>query len=152
MMEEAGMDEAFRSEIVRLARLWIGTPYHHQASVRGVGSDCLGLVRGIYRELHGHEPESLPAYTPDWAERMGAETMAEAARRHLEEKEPADAQAGDVVLFRMKENGPAKHAAVLSSNDRMIHAWSGHAVAETGFDASWRRRMAFAFAFCVQGK
>ena len=52
---------------VSIARTWIGTPYHHQASIRGVGADCIGLVRGVYRELAGREAEGLPAYTRDWA-------------------------------------------------------------------------------------
>ncbi|MEE8633091.1 MAG: hypothetical protein V3S93_01305 [Methyloceanibacter sp.] len=49
------------------ARGWLGTPYHHQASVKGVGCDCLGLVRGLWRELCGPEPEAMPRYTRDWA-------------------------------------------------------------------------------------
>lgn len=36
-----------RNEIVAAARQWLGTPYRHQASVRGVGCDCLGLIRGV---------------------------------------------------------------------------------------------------------
>ena len=37
------------------ARAWLGTPYRHQASVKGVGADCLGLVRGLWREVAGAE-------------------------------------------------------------------------------------------------
>ncbi len=40
-----------REKIVAAARAWVGTPYHHQASVKGAGCDCLGLIRGIWREL-----------------------------------------------------------------------------------------------------
>lgn len=36
-----------RKAIVNAARSWLGTPYHHQASLRGVGCDCLGLIRGL---------------------------------------------------------------------------------------------------------
>jgi len=32
-----------------------GAPYHRQASLSGVGSDCLGLIRGIWHELYGPE-------------------------------------------------------------------------------------------------
>lgn len=39
------------------AESWIGTPYRHGASMRGVSCDCLGLVRGIWRALYGNEPE-----------------------------------------------------------------------------------------------
>jgi NlpC/P60 family putative phage cell wall peptidase len=47
------------------ARLWLGTPYMHQASARGAGADCLGLLRGIWRALYGDEPEVVPPYTED---------------------------------------------------------------------------------------
>ena len=63
------------SPIVAFARGWIGTPYCHQASLKGVGCDCLGLVRGVWRETLGAEPEGVPAYTPDWAEAGRAETL-----------------------------------------------------------------------------
>ena len=48
--------------VVAAARHWRGTPYHDQASRRGVGCDCLGLVRGVWAALEGHEPEPVPAY------------------------------------------------------------------------------------------
>ncbi len=49
--------------VVAAARNWLGTPYRHQASVKGVGADCLGLVRGVWREVAGEEPETVPAYS-----------------------------------------------------------------------------------------
>jgi NlpC/P60 family putative phage cell wall peptidase len=141
-----------RGEIVAAARLWIGTPYRHQASCRGAGADCLGLVRGVWRDLYGHEPEAPPPYTPDWAEAGGEETMAQAARRHLIEIAPEDAAAGDVVLFRMRPQGPAKHAAILSASDRMIHAYSGRAVVETPLTVWWRAKLVYAFSFPDAGE
>ncbi|MEQ8267653.1 MAG: NlpC/P60 family protein [Parvibaculum sp.] len=139
-----------RDRIVTAARGWIGTPYRHQASAKGAGCDCLGLVRGVWRETMGAEPETPPPYTPDWAELpggAGAETMAEAARRHMGEIACGDARAGDVMLFRMRGAGPAKHAAILSAETRMIHAWSGRAVVETSLGRWWRARAAYAFRF-----
>ena len=87
-----------RSAIVGEARSWIGTPYRHQASLKRVGCDCLGLVRGVWRALYGDEAETLPAYSRDWAQSTGQETLLEAARRHLTEVAPASgAQPGDVL-------------------------------------------------------
>ena len=60
-----------RARIVAEARAWIGTPYRHQASLKGVGCDCLGLVRGVWRAVIGPEPERAPPYAPDWAEASG---------------------------------------------------------------------------------
>ncbi len=64
-----------REDIITAARAWAGTPYHHQASVKGVGCDCLGLIRGLWRELLGDEPEAMPAYTRDWGDVTGSEPL-----------------------------------------------------------------------------
>ncbi|SER65030.1 putative phage cell wall peptidase, NlpC/P60 family [Faunimonas pinastri] len=138
------------TRVVNAARDWIDTPYRHQASLRGVGADCLGLLRGVWRDLRGAEPETPPAYSPDWAEATGRETMAEAASRHLVAIGLAELQPGDVALFRMKRSGPARHCGIVAtgpSGPTLIHAWSRHSVAEVPFDAGWQRRLAFAFRF-----
>ena len=57
-----------RALIIAEARSWIGMPYRHQGSLKGIGCDCLGLVRGVWRALYGPEPEPTPGYAPDWAE------------------------------------------------------------------------------------
>ncbi|HEX7072588.1 MAG TPA: NlpC/P60 family protein [Hyphomicrobiaceae bacterium] len=133
--------------VVRIARSWIGTPYHHQASLIGCGTDCLGLVRGIWRELYGTEPATLPPYTRDWAEATGRETLLDAARRHLVEVENEKAQPGDVLVFRLRECLPAKHVAILATGTTMIHAMEGVSVAEVAFAPWWRRHLAGVFSF-----
>lgn len=135
------------AEIVALARAWIGTPYRHQASTKGVGTDCLGLIRGVWREAVGAEPERVPPYTPDWAEGVGGEALLEAARRHFVEVPIGQAQDGDVLLFRMGLGCPAKHAAIVSGPDRIIHAYWGRAVTQTRLVPWWQRRIAGAFRF-----
>lgn len=131
--------------VVGCAKRWLGTPYVHQASCRGAGTDCLGLIRGIYRELYGHEPEPTPAYTADWAEASGSETLHDAAARHLIPIDLTDVQPGDALLFRMVASGPAKHAGICADNDRMIHAYADRAVCETQLGRWWHDRLAFAF-------
>lgn len=134
------------NRIIATARSWIGTPYQHQASCKGAGCDCLGLIRGVWRELYGGEPEAPPPYAMDWAETGGAETMRDAARRHLQEIAVDQASPGDVLLFRLLRRGPARHAGILSGRDMLIHAYSGFAVREEPLDR-WRRRIAYAFRF-----
>jgi NlpC/P60 family putative phage cell wall peptidase len=136
-----------RHAILVEARDWIGTPYRHQASAKGAGCDCLGLVRGVWRAVYGAEPEGTPAYTPDWAEREGAETLRDAARCHLSETSIEAAAPGDVLLFRMDARSPMKHAAILDEEDRLIHAYWGRAVVRSRFAPWWRARCAAAFAF-----
>jgi NlpC/P60 family putative phage cell wall peptidase len=136
-----------RETIVAEAISWLGTPYRHQASLKGVGCDCLGLLRGVWRGVYGAEPEKAPGYTPDWAEARGDETLANAAARHMSAIAVGDADEGDVVLFRWRANLPAKHCAVLVARDRFIHAQQGAAVALATLTPWWRRRVAFAFRF-----
>jgi NlpC/P60 family putative phage cell wall peptidase len=136
-----------RAHIVHLVRAWLGTPYHHQASIRGVGTDCIGLVRGIYRELHGRDAEAAPAYTRDWAEATGEETLLAAARRHLVEIAPDTAAPGDVLAFRYRGRTVAKHAAIMATPATMIHAIEGAPVSEVTLSPWWRRHLAAAFRF-----
>lgn len=136
-----------RAAVVAAARRWIGTPYRHQASLEGAGCDCLGLVRGLWREFYGDEPEPVPPYGPDWAEASGRETLLEAAGRRLVAVPVAAARPGDVVLFRWRPDLPAKHAGVLVEADRFVHAYDGAAVVESPLGPWWRRRIAAAFAF-----
>lgn len=142
------MADAVTSErVIALARQWLGTPYLHQASLKGVGCDCLGLVRGIWRELYGDEPERLPAYSPDWAEASGEETLAAAAKRYLKERPLADIRPGHLLLMRFRPHLAAKHAAIASGEGLMIHAQEGAGVCEVPMSPWWRRRIAFVFSF-----
>ena len=132
------------SRAVAEARSWIGTPYRHQASLKGIGCDCLGLLRGVWREVMGAEPERPPPYTPDWAE-AGADTLVLAARRHLV---PVDrVRPGTVLLFCWRDGLPAKHCAIATSIDTMVHAHDGAEVAEVAFRPWWQRHLVHVFAF-----
>lgn len=136
-----------REAIVTAARLWLGTPYLHQASLRGTGCDCLGLVRGVWREMLGDEPELPPAYSPAWAESGTGETLLGAAGRHLSPVAGLDARPGDVLIFRWRAHLPAKHCAILTTAGTLLHAHDGAAVAEVAYSPWWRRHLAGAFAF-----
>jgi NlpC/P60 family putative phage cell wall peptidase len=139
----------WRQHIVDVARTWIGTPYHHQASLKGVGTDCFGLVRGVWREVYelDKDPEDMPPYSWDWAEAKDEETMLEAAKRHMEEVPMEEMGAGDVILFRYRQGYNAKHAAVLTSSNRMVHASRGNITSEVYLNDWWLRHAAGAFQF-----
>jgi len=137
-----------QSRVIAIARTWIGTPYRHQAATKDVGCDCLGLIRGIWRELYDAEPELPPPYAPDWAERTGTERLADAANRHFGPSIDVNArQPGDLILFRWRPETSAKHAGILSSDDRFIHAYEQASVVESALVPSWARRIAYVFRF-----
>lgn len=137
-------------EAVRIARAWIGTPYRHQASAKGAGTDCLGLLRGIWRELYGFEPEDVPPYTADWSEPDGVERLWAAALRHLVPVAGPEAGPGEVLLFRMRDGAIAKHLGLVAQPGAaatFVHAFSGHGVVESPLSAPWARRVVARFAF-----
>ena len=134
------------SRVVAEAKAWIGTPYVHQASVRGAGCDCLGLIRGVWRAIHGAEPVEIPRYLPDWDEPQGEERLWSAATRHLWSRD--EIAPGCVVLFRMRSGAVAKHLGIVAevgAAPTFIHAYSGHGVVESPLSCPWRRRVVAVF-------
>jgi NlpC/P60 family putative phage cell wall peptidase len=166
---------SINDDVLAIAGTWVGTPYRHQGSAKGVGCDCLGLVRGIWRELYGAEPEVVPAYSPDWAERAGEERLIEAAERHfLAVSSFEQSRPGDLVLFRFRPHLAAKHAGILASlprqdggvgpglapaqpvpgpgrenrpPDAFIHAYEQSAVTLSALVPGWRRKIAGIYRF-----
>jgi NlpC/P60 family putative phage cell wall peptidase len=147
--------------VVAIARTWIGTPYIHQASLKGIGCDCLGLLRGVWRELRGPEPETPPPYAPDWSEATGDESLYDALARHLVEIDPRALAIGDIALFRLHKGAPAKHCGIVAlkqrsggapdnvatRNDHMtlIHARARRRVSEERLAPFWHTKLAYAF-------
>ncbi|KFE36330.1 peptidase [Thioclava atlantica] len=140
-------EEALRA--VEIARRWNGTPYLHQASRKGGGADCLGLLRGVWRELYGSEPQIVPPYTADWSEAGRNEVLWDGLARHLKTAN-APLALGDVLLFRMREGAVAKHLGLVTqvgAAPRFIHAYVGHGVVESPLSRPWQRRIVARFQF-----
>lgn len=140
------------NQIITEALSWIGTPYRHQMSLKGVGCDCIGLVRGVWRAVSG-EDVAPGAYTPDWAEVGGGEALLDGLSARFAAVELAAARPGDVLVFRMRARAPAKHAAILSDGTvdearaKIVHAYWGHAVVQSWLQPVWRKHVVAAFRF-----
>lgn len=147
---ETPLPQCQQEHLVSIARSWLGTKYHHQASVKGVGCDCLGFVRGVYREFYGQEPEQPPPYSRSWGEFDGRELMMEAAQRHLilvGAGRNVFLIPGDVIIFRIRRGSVAKHCAMYIGNNRMIHAFESAPVCEVELQRPWRLKIAAVFQF-----
>lgn len=127
-----------RDQIVEIARSWIGTPYHHQARLKGVGVDCIGLIVGVGREL-GLQIED----TTDYARYPDGKTLGlELERQFIKTDVP---RLGDILLFRVTRL--PQHVGICSPIG-LIHAHMGVGrVVETGISKSWRDRMLGAYKF-----
>jgi NlpC/P60 family putative phage cell wall peptidase len=126
--------------VVAAARAWLGTPYRHQASVIGAGCDCLGLVRGVWREVVGDEPWAVPPYRTGW---RGGSGLEEAARQFLHGADGLGA--GRVVLFRVGR--AVRHCGIMVGDARFVHAQERIGVVEADLSEGWRKRVASCFEF-----
>ena len=141
---------ALPQAVVAEALSWVGTPYRHQASCKGGGTDCLGVLRGVWLAVYGEEPELVPAYSADWSEPQGREDLLHAAERHLIAKPLSAAVEGDVLVFRMRRGSVAKHLGIqvkTGNTPAFVHAYSGHGVKVSPLSDPWQRRLAARFAF-----
>lgn len=134
-----------RNTIIAEAASWLGTPYHHRASLKGVGCDCLGLVRGVYRTVCGDEPHELPAYPQHNDGNESERLMIALEARLICNASPG--KAGDVIVFRLRPNFPARHCGILVEPKRFIHAVSGRSVSLVALSEWWIKRIAGCFAF-----
>lgn len=131
-----------REQIIRAARCWLGTPFHHQGRLKGVGVDCAGVIVEVARELqigdvdmqgYGHRPDSREL------ERL--------CHEHMTPIPFDEAQPGDVLLI-MIDNAP-QHLAFLTGLHGgwgMLHAYApARRVVEHGIDQEWTDRIVAAF-------
>ncbi|QDY70233.1 peptidase [Qingshengfaniella alkalisoli] len=146
------MAEAGNAEIVRVARGWLGTPYHHQMSCIGAGCDCLGLVRGVWRTLFHTEPFTIPAYSRGWGEADRDEQLLWRLSQLLRQKHVGEVEPGDVVLFRMRQGVAARHLGIQSNKAQFIHALERHGVVETRLSAPWQRRIVARFSYPLENR
>lgn len=133
------------ADVVAAARVWLGTPYRHRASTLGAGCDCLGLLRGVWRDLHGPEPVPLPAYRAQWRHENDGALLGAAERFLLPVTDPA--AAGQVVLFRLGGQRQPRHCGILVSSRRFIHAQEHLGVVEANLTPGWETRIAARYRF-----
>ena len=132
----------WRCAIVDEARTWLGTPYQHQASIKQVGCDCLGLLRGVWRQLLGAEPEAMPAYGPRWNESSETDLLVAMAERNFTAiAAHAELNLGDILLFKYRLDLPTRHLAIVTSDAKFIHAYVGRGVVENSFSPWWKRHL-----------
>jgi NlpC/P60 family putative phage cell wall peptidase len=134
-----------RDQIIEEARTWVNTKWVHQASLKGDGCDCVGLVRGVFRELTGKDVQVALDYPATWHLFKKDERLYNAAKEHLEEIPSAEAKPGDVIMFGLR-NFPAHHLGILTGADTFIHSYRDIGkVVEQRLDNTWKDRIRYVF-------
>ena len=110
-----------RARVVACARAWIGTPYHMNARIRGVGVDCGQLIIGVFADAGlveafdtGHSPIDFHL------NRREERYVAFVAQRLTEF--PGPGKPGDVVMFHFGHS--YSHGAVIVASEPLtvVHA------------------------------
>lgn len=130
------------AQVVVVARSWIGTPFHHQGRVRGVGCDCVGLLIGIAHEL------ALSAFdTTCYARRPDGRMLKDACDREMTPIARGEIAIGDVGLFAL--TGDPQHLAIFGDYPGGLSIIHAHApnrrVVENRFDEMWAGRLVAAY-------
>jgi len=125
--------------VIAAARGWIGTPYHLHASRRGAGCDCIGLIRGVWREVAGPEPHPVPQYRHGSADAAPGLIAAQLSM-WMDRAAPAP---GRVALFRVARTRAPRHLGILTE-DGVITAVERRGVVEMRRLPPWRLAGAWA--------
>ncbi|AIF51998.1 NlpC/P60 family protein [Pelosinus sp. UFO1] len=139
-----------RDEIIKTARSWIGTKWQHQQSLKGVACDCIGFVRGIYKEITGISIADNVDYPQTAFYYCREEKMYPEIQKHLKEISVREVKPGDILTFAMKEKFPDHHLGIVSYDGFFIHACGDFGIGkviETRMDENWQKRIRHAFQF-----
>lgn len=127
-----------RGLVVSTARSYLGTPFHHQGRLKGVGVDCVGLIVCVLRDLGREVNDSF-----DYNGHPDSAFLREKLREHFNEIAPDAAREGDIFLFRIGRN--PQHLAFSMASGQIIHTHQGvQRVVETHI-GEWRERIVAAF-------
>lgn len=140
-----------RAEAIADAHAWLATPYVHQQRVKGVGTDCIGIVGGIARD-RDHPDGVAWERDPDahnYSKTPEPRKLVALANRYLDPIRIADIQAADVVMIRVEED--PQHFAIVVAVEPvpyMIHAsnLTGRVV-KNRLDPRWRARVLRAYRY-----
>lgn len=124
-----------REQIVAEARRWRGTPFVWQASAKGAGCDCKGLIAGIARELKRPEGDAFHARLASYGTVVDTRLLREGLAATFERRcQPGP---GDVLLLRI--GGKPQHLAICAGAT-MIHTYGRGPcqVVEVPFVSIWR--------------
>jgi NlpC/P60 family putative phage cell wall peptidase len=136
-----------RTAIVATARGWLGTPWQHQAYIKGVATDCIGLVAGVALELRlpgAEEWRDNPQFH-NYARTPNVDFLIAGCEQLLEPVPRSAVQPGDILVLKFRHE--PQHFAIVTRLDPMymIHALAraknAGKVVENRVDEVWAKRV-----------
>ena len=141
-----------RTLIFAKAREYIGTPFHQQGRVKGLGLDCAGLVLCVGEDLGLRYRDGRPIHGFDYKD-YGMYPVMDAMQTEAEKifvkKADSAIIPGDILTLRAPFL--VHHMAIVSQLQQgmgIIHAYGGLGkIVEHLLDARWKSRIAGVFSY-----
>ena len=116
-----------RHTVCRIARSWLGTPYHHMGRVKGAGVDCAMFPLEVYREAGVIGDVEVAYYPQDWMLHRSEEIYLGIVKRQAAELRSFEAaKAGDFVMYHFGRCWA--HGAIVLEWPLIIHALTNKGV------------------------
>jgi NlpC/P60 family putative phage cell wall peptidase len=132
--------------LVKIARTWIGTPHRHQASINGLGCDCVGFLAEAAVETGLITPELRAEFPTDYSRQPSAGKLRRLCSGLLS-LVPFDQRApGDIVLMRFAAEPQHLGMLTVRDPDYIIHCAEA-GVVEHRLDSVWRARIVRVYRF-----
>jgi hypothetical protein len=131
-----------RQEIITYARSLLGTKFHHQGRLPGVGLDCVGVLVAIARkfELTFHDLDG-------YSRRPDGETLLRELDLCLTRICPCDVKPGDILTFWDGEKGKARHACLATDRGMLHSVIRSRKVVEHIMSEYWQTRLMVCYKF-----
>ena len=139
-----------RQMIVEKAREYLDTPFHHQGRLKGVGVDCIGLLRCVADEIF--PPNELSNHDcPNYARIPQGTKILDEMDKVLVRIPKSKAALGDVYIFWTDPSTKHPQHAALITDIGIIHTWErAGKVVETHLGEFWEERVLCTFTFPVK--
>lgn len=137
-----------RRRVVDCAQSWLGTPFHINAAIKGVGVDCMRLIWQSFLEAGviadpGADP--WPQHDVQWSVNCHDDVLVGYVSRYASEIDRAVPLPADILLIRRPEDFVCSHAGLVTNWPRVIHVFER--VAESNSLAILRRWPGTIFRF-----
>lgn len=112
------MDSSAGNRVLTEAATWEGTPWRHQADIKGVGVDCAFFLVRVFHAA-GLIPDIDPRpYPPDWHFHRDEERFLGWVQQYGDEVDAPEP--GDVAVFKFGRC--FSHGAIVVEWPRVIHS------------------------------
>jgi hypothetical protein len=141
---------AERLHVLRIARTWIGTPFHDQQKVKVAGVDCAQLIAAIFEEAGLIDVVDIGYYSPQWFLHRDEERYLSYVLPRAKEIAESVSKPADLVVFKIGRC--FAHGAILTEEGwpNVIHAYKPEGTVTFGRgdagDLSRRQRRFFRYA------